>query len=96
MGIFASAKYISRDARLRKELYKSAASQLTLLKNIGVSEMEKEYENRIRTIKGSLEPLSDSEPQFETKMDDADVKEALHEVLTELYYSKIKKEEQDS
>jgi CRISPR/Cas system type I-B associated protein Csh2 (Cas7 group RAMP superfamily) len=54
--IYASAKYISGDAKLRKEFYKSAASQLDLLKSIGVSEMEKEYENRIR-IKEGFQPL---------------------------------------
>jgi uncharacterized membrane protein (Fun14 family) len=42
VGIFTSAKNISRDSELRKEFYKSAASQLALLKAIGVSQMEKE------------------------------------------------------
>ena len=32
IGIYASAKYISGDAKLRKEFYKSAASQVDLLK----------------------------------------------------------------
>jgi hypothetical protein len=44
VGIFTSAKHISRDSELRKEFYKSAASQLTLLKAIGASQMEKELE----------------------------------------------------
>jgi hypothetical protein len=57
IGIYSSAKYISGDAKLRKEFYKSAASQLDLLKSIGVSEMEKEYENRIRYVKEGFEPL---------------------------------------
>jgi hypothetical protein len=42
--IFSSAKGISRDSKVRKEFYKSAESQLSLLKTIGVSEMEKELE----------------------------------------------------
>ena len=46
VGIFTSAKHISRDTELRKEFYKGAASQLTLLKAIGVSQMEKELEKR--------------------------------------------------
>jgi hypothetical protein len=45
VGIFTSAKHISRDAELRKEFHKRAASQLTLLKAIGVSQMEKEFES---------------------------------------------------
>jgi hypothetical protein len=37
--------------------YKSAASQLNLLKSIELLEMEKEYENGIRYVKGRFEPL---------------------------------------
>jgi hypothetical protein len=33
---------------VRKEFYKSAASQLTLLKDIGISQMEKELENQVK------------------------------------------------
>jgi ABC-type multidrug transport system fused ATPase/permease subunit len=36
VGNFSSARHLSRDAQVRKEFYKSAASQLTLLKTIGV------------------------------------------------------------
>jgi hypothetical protein len=50
VGIFTSAKHISRDAELRKEFYKSAASQLTLLKAIGVSQMEKELEEETKLL----------------------------------------------
>ena len=50
VGIFTSAKHISRDSELRKEFYKSAASQLTLLKAIGVSQMEKELEKKIKLL----------------------------------------------
>jgi predicted restriction endonuclease len=96
IGIYASAKYISGDANLRKEFYKSAASQLDLLKSIRVSEKEKEYENRIRYVKEGFEPLEKTDARFETEMDEADVKEALHDVLNELYYSKNKKERMDS
>jgi hypothetical protein len=41
IGIFTSAKHVSRDSEVRKELYKNAASQLTLLKAIGVSQMSR-------------------------------------------------------
>lgn len=56
VGIFTLAKYVSQDVNLRKQFYKSAASQLALLKSIGVSEMEKEYESRVRFLKGRFEP----------------------------------------
>ena len=38
---------VRQDVNLRKQFYKSAACQLALLKSIGVSEMEKEYESRV-------------------------------------------------
>jgi len=41
VGIFISAKNISRDTEVRKELYNSPCNQLTLLKTIGVSQMKK-------------------------------------------------------
>jgi hypothetical protein len=86
VGIFTSAQYISQDARLRKEFYKSAESQLSLLKNIGVSQMEKEFEGKVKHLhersKSSLKRME--EPELEEEH----IKEVLREVLNELYYSK--------
>ncbi len=48
VGIFASAIQISRNTELRKEFYKSASGQLALFKNIGISQMEKELEERVK------------------------------------------------
>ncbi|MGA9154322.1 MAG: hypothetical protein WBZ36_27380 [Candidatus Nitrosopolaris sp.] len=88
VGIFISAKNISRDAEVRKEFYKKAESQLTLLKAIGVSEMEKELESQSKFMEEHFKSLqSPNEPDLK----DEDIKEILHEVLTELYYSKGKK-----
>ena len=93
VGIFTSAKYASQDVELRKQFYKNASSQLDLLRSIGVAQMEKEYERKVRYVKERLEPLKATYgSQFETEMNEADVKETLHEVLNELYYSKGKKE----
>jgi len=84
VGIYASAKKISQDALLRKEFYKSASSQLSLLKAIGVSQMEKEFSDKIKTIerRAVIEKVEiDVESEQNTK-------EILREVLNELYYSK--------
>jgi hypothetical protein len=89
VGIFTSAKVISRDAAVRKEFYKSASSQLSLLKTIGVPQMEKELENLIKSVEEKLvsdETTTDDIPPLEEN----DVKEILHELLNELYYSKAK------
>jgi hypothetical protein len=50
VGIFTSAVHISRDAAIRRELYRSAINQLDLLRSIGTSEMEKELEGRVKHL----------------------------------------------
>ncbi|MGB6531249.1 MAG: hypothetical protein WBF33_24340 [Candidatus Nitrosopolaris sp.] len=88
VGIFTSAKHISRDSEVRKELYKNAASQLTLLKAIGVSQLEKELEAQAESIEKRFKPFERTdEPDLKAE----EIKEILHDVLTELYYSKGKK-----
>ena len=90
-GIFTSAKNISRDSQLRKEFYKSAASQLALLKAIGESQMEK-LEKNVKSIEKRLSERM-GEPHFEEQnLREENVKEILHDVLNELYYSKGKKQ----
>ena len=42
-GIYGSAKQISEDSELQKKLYKSAENQLSLLRTIGISEMEMSF-----------------------------------------------------
>jgi hypothetical protein len=88
VGIFTSAKHISRDSEVRKELYKNAASQLTLLKAIGVSQMEKEIESQVESFEKRFKPLERTD---EPDLKDEEIKEILHDVLTELYYSRGKK-----
>jgi hypothetical protein len=92
VGIFTSAKNISRDSELRKEFYKSAASQLTLLKAIGVSQMEKELEKNVKSIEKRLLERTGESHFEEQRLEEENVKEILHDVLNELYYSKGKKE----
>jgi hypothetical protein len=89
VGIFISAKNISRDTEVRKEFYKSASSQLTLLKTIGVSQMENELEGQVKSVEKRFKP---SERTDEPDLKDEEIKEILHDVLNELYYSKGKKE----
>lgn len=85
IGIFTSAKNISRDSELRKEFYKSAASQLGLLKAIGVTEMEKELERRLNIARKSAKSFE----QEDAATEEENAKEILREVLNELYYSKL-------
>jgi hypothetical protein len=96
VGIFTSAKNISRDSELRKEFYKSASSQLSLLKAIGVSQMEKELEKNVRSIEKRMSERTNESHFDEQRLEQENVKEILHDVLNELYYSKGKKETRNS
>jgi hypothetical protein len=88
VGIFTSAQYISQDARLRKEFYKSVESQMNLLKNIGVSQMEKKYEEKVKFLQ---EHTKSSQTIEEPELDEEHIKKILRDVLNELYYSKQRK-----
>jgi hypothetical protein len=91
VGIFSSAKVISRDSAVRKEFYKSASSQLSLLKTIGVSQMEKELEKEVKSVEEKLSKLSPEITVDVPQLEEEEAKEILHDVLNELYYSKGKR-----
>jgi hypothetical protein len=94
VGIYASARHISRDAELRKEFYKSASNQLKLLKTIGVSQMERELEKQVKYVE-KRSGVSEKETEFHKREklllnDEENVKQILRDVLNELYDSKVK------
>ncbi|MGA7368748.1 MAG: hypothetical protein WBX01_06425 [Nitrososphaeraceae archaeon] len=93
VGIFSSTIYISQDSALRREFYRSAASQLDLLKTIGVSQMEKEFEKKVEDIQAHFRQSGISENVYmQEEMDEHAVKETLREVLNELYSRRTKEE----
>jgi hypothetical protein len=96
VGILTSAKHISRDSELRKAFYKSAASQLTLLKAIGVSQMEKELEEETKSLEKHFGLSEREEDYLQERLEEENAKQILHDVLNELYYSKSKKGIQES
>src|SRR5215472_1378053 len=81
VGIFTSAKHISRDSELRKEFYKSAASQLTLLKAIGVSQMEKELEEETKSLERHFRLSEKEEDYMHEQLEEENAKQILHDVL---------------
>lgn len=97
-GLTVSATLVSRDKALRKEFYNTAISQLTLLKTIGVSEMEKELIESYKSIEkhSEIKPKhfqrdqrDDVRELLHNIVDDLDkenVRELLHDVLSELYF----------
>jgi hypothetical protein len=91
VGIFTSALHISRDASVRRELYRNAISQLNLLRSIGTSEMEREFEGRVKYLEKAYRISENADRSHREEQVDIDnVKKILHEVLEEVY-SKDKK-----
>ena len=92
VGIFTSAIHISRDGVIRKELYKSAVSQLDLLRSIGTSEMEKEFEGRVKYLE-KVHRISEipERSKLEEEIEVENVKKILHEVLEEVHSKDRKK-----
>jgi hypothetical protein len=66
---YVFGEVFNRDSLARKEFYKRASSQLSLLKSIGVSQMEKELEKEVKALE---EKLSTSE----TELEEQDVKKS--------------------
>jgi hypothetical protein len=86
IGIFASAISVSRDATLRKEFYKSAESQLGLLKTIGVTQMENELLKEYKPILNRSKIL---EKYVDQNLEQPDVNEIIRDVLNELQSREI-------
>jgi len=92
-----AAVLVAKDKELRKEFYRNAASQLDLLRAIGVTQMEKELIKNYKSIEKRIKGPEIKDRRFERDevreilhdvVDDLDkenVREILHDVLTELY-----------
>ena len=78
-GILSSAQYISRNIQIRKELYKSANTQLDLLKIIGMAQMEKDLLKRYKSISKYTSIQEEAE-----KLDQDEIREIVHDVVNEL------------
>jgi len=85
VGIFTSAIGVSRDAQLRKEFYKTAASQLSLLKTIGVTQMENEL---LKDYKPILDRSKILEKYEDQPVEQSELKEIIRDVLNELQSKK--------
>jgi hypothetical protein len=81
IGLFASARLVSQDKKLRKEFFQSAEKQLGLLKTIGKVQMEKELE---KSLKSMLKRSALLENSMDDYQGEENVKELVQEVLDEL------------
>jgi len=82
IGILSSAQNISRNIQIRKELYKSANSQLDLL-IIGMAQMEKELLKKYKSISKNIS----IQEEFD-KLDQDEIREIVHDVVNELLTTK--------
>ena len=81
VGLITSATSVARDAKLRKEFYKNAMSQVNLLKTIGVIEMEKELLKDYKPVLARLDEVPEIQSQ---PLEQSDVKQLIHDVLNEI------------
>lgn len=81
IGMFSTATSIAQDAQLRKDFYKSAKSQLTVLRAIGIRQMEIEM---LRKFKSAQKRTSMLETSDQSYPEDEDIKEMVREVLKEV------------
>ena len=84
IGIFTSATGVARDTNLRKEFYKSAKSQLGLLKTIGITQMENELLKEYKPILNRSKAMEKYEDQ---QLEQEEVKKIIHDVLIEVQSS---------
>jgi hypothetical protein len=80
VGIYTSAINLSQDGELRRDFRKSALAQLSLLRTIGVAQMEKEL---VKNFKSAEKRTTNLEPTQELYSEE-NVKQIVHEVLEEL------------
>jgi hypothetical protein len=92
MGLFASARLVSQDKKLRKEFFQSAEKQLSLLKTIGKVQMEKELEKSLKSILKRSSILEESKDDYRGE---ENVRELVQEVLDELRSKQSMKEKAD-
>ena len=91
IGIFNSAINVAHDRQLRKDIYSSAKSQLSLLNTIGVSQMERELLKKMKSLDRLAVKSGRSDDYY---AEEEDVKGIVREVLNELYHKNLKRTEE--
>ena len=90
IGVFSSADDVSQDVKLREELYKSAKSQLNLLKTIGMTQMENEF---VKKYKYVTKHISASEEEISVDLEPQEIRKIIHDTLEELSKTGVKHSE---
>ena len=80
-GIYGLAIQVSKDSELRKKLHKSAENQLSMLKTIGVTQMETELFKKFKPVLRKTERLQEND---EEHFEQEDVRLLIRDVLNEI------------
>jgi hypothetical protein len=88
MGVFSTSILLSRDAVIRREIFKIAGERKGLLESIGVAELSLGLEDRITAILDKTKDLRTDTLELLPK--EVDYKKYVEEVLTELKSNKNK------
>jgi len=88
VGIYSSVLSVSQDTRLRQSIRKLAKSESKLLDNISTAQIEQDIQSRVIKMTKENQDIMLSETGVQTSLTDEDVKQYLHEVLTEINKTK--------
>ena len=84
IGIYSSAMSISRDTELRKFINTATEREIKLLGNIGFAQVEQELVTKIIPLAHFHAQKMEQETGVKTSLTDADLKQYLEEILTEV------------
>jgi hypothetical protein len=93
VGLYSSAVSASLDSKLRQSIRKFAIAESKLLDSIGTAQMEQEIENKVMKMANDSERLMVDETGIHSSLSDNEIKQYLHEVLSEVKEIKNKDDE---
>jgi hypothetical protein len=83
VGMLGIAANVSRDTKLRQEIYKGLEVDSEMLKNIGLAETQREIERRVLPLADKIK--MSEEMRERTDPSEEDVKTMIEEVLNEIH-----------
>jgi hypothetical protein len=89
VGMLGIAANVSRDSELRREIYRGLESNSDVLKKMGMAEMQRELERRVRPLMEKVR-LSDEMRDRIKDPSEEEVKAMINDVLNELHAGKSK------
>ncbi len=92
VGIFSSAKELSRDVLVRREIYKIAGEHSNLLRHIGMAELNKILEKKVSGI--LIKVKDEIDAPLQPELEESDYKKFIEDALDEVRSSKKQQQQQ--